>query len=232
MLLLSVLLVELVLLSIQKSQAFFTDTALSTANSFTAANEFPTSVPPSSTPTLTDTPTPSLTPTPTSSPTPTPTPNILINELSSAGSSSQNEWIEIFNRTGSSIDVSGWKIADATSFDSIPSVSPIPANGYGVIITDESTVLGLIPSSAITIQLQSSDIGSGLNNTGDAVYLRNSTNFEVDSMSYGNNSTIFSGIPTPGVGQSLIRDPNGTDSDTSSDWKLDSSPSIGEANSL
>src|SRR3989338_5764635 len=117
MLLLSVLLVELVLLSIQKSQAFFTDTALSTANSFTAASEFPTSVPPSSTPTITDTPTPSLTQTPTSSPTPTPTigfGNVVVNELNWGGNSveggSNDEWIELRNMTNNTIFVEGWQI--------------------------------------------------------------------------------------------------------------------------
>src|SRR3989338_2047106 len=220
--LLSVLLVELMLLSIQNSQAQFADTAMSSGNTFTASNEFPVSV------TLTTTATSSPTATPTI--TLTPTPEIVINEISSKGDSNL-EWIELFNKSNYELNITGWKIVDGAESDDIPSVSPIPAGGYGVIIGNGSLVSG-IPLTAITITIADGTIGMGLNESGDVIFLRNSINTEIDSMSYGNNSTIFSGIPTPGVGQSLIRDPNGTDSDTASDWKLDLSPSIGEANSL
>src|SRR3990167_3230771 len=102
--LLSVLLVELMLLSIQNSQAQFADTAMSSGNTFTASAEFPVSVTltttATSTPTstLTLTPTPTMTPTITSGPSPTITPYILINEIFDHADNN-DEWVEIFNNT-------------------------------------------------------------------------------------------------------------------------------------
>ena len=112
----------------------------------------------------------------------------------------------------------------------MPTVTPIPAGGYAVIIGSTSTVSG-IPSSAITIQLTNATIGSGLNNGGDAVFLKNPTSTTIDSMSYGDNTTIFPTPPTtPGSDQSVARIPNGTDTNSASDWALDTSPTIGEVN--
>ena len=235
--LLSVLLVELMLLSIQNTQALFADTAISFGNTFTASNEFPVSVTltttATSTPTstLTLTPTPTVTPTITSGPSPTITPYILINEMFDHADNN-DEWVEIFNNTSGEIDLSGWKISDALSEDIIPSTAPIPPGGYGGIVTNPTDVSG-IPSSATVVSLSGSTIGSELNGDGDAVYLKNISNEIVDSMSYGNNSDVFSATAIdPSAGQSIARIPNGLDTDTSSDWQLDSSPSIGEANSL
>lgn len=201
-----VLLIEASLLYIQSSSAYFSDSAVSSANTFTASTEFAVA-------------------------SPTPTPQIVINEVASGGNN-DSEWIELYNRSDSEVDVSNWKIADDEGSDDLPSVSPIPAGGFGVIKTSDSSLV--VPVSAISIVLTATTIGgSGLNANGEPIYLRNASNFEVDSMSYGDNSSIFPTPPgAPTSSQSLIRDPNGIDTDTASDWKLDSSPSIGIANSL
>src|SRR3989344_108622 len=96
LLLLSILLVELVLLSIQKSQAFFTDSAVSSLNTFTASAEFPVSVTLTTTATSTPTSTPTLTL--------TPTPELVINEISSKGESNV-EWIELFNKSNNELNI-------------------------------------------------------------------------------------------------------------------------------
>ena len=205
-----VLLIEFSLLYIQSTHAFFSDSSLTVNNTFTTSNEF-------------------VSPTPSSSPSPTPTPEVLLNEVSPDGSSSI-EWIELFNRSDHEIDVSNWKITDGLGIDNLPATTPIPAGGYGVIISSSSTVT--VPVSAITVSLGSAIGDGGLLDTGEPIILRNASNLEIDSMSYGNNTTVFSSINAPSTGQSIIRDPNGTDTDTVLDWKLDTSPSIGSANSL
>jgi hypothetical protein len=58
-----------------------------------------------------------------------------------------------------------------------------------------------------------------LNNTGDRLQLLNPDGVEVDSMSWDNDST-FLDPPATDVsdGHSLERDPDGTDTDTASDF--------------
>jgi predicted ribosomally synthesized peptide with SipW-like signal peptide len=194
------------------TNAFFTDSATSTTNVFGAATAFPTATPSA---TITSTPG-----------------NIVINEVSSDGITSA-EWVEIYNGSTNPIDVSGWKISDKNAFDTaqddtFPTVSPIPVGGYGVIITNNTNVSG-IPVSAIIITING-NIGSGLNDTGDAVIIKNATNTIIDAMSYGSETSIFTFPTTANSGQSLRRNPNGVDTNTAADWILDTSPTIGSIN--
>jgi hypothetical protein len=61
-----------------------------------------------------------------------------------------------------------------------------------------------------------SPIGSGLANTGDALLLKSGDGI-IDAMSYGSDSSIFD-LPAADAGKSLSRNPNGKDTNTSSDW--------------
>jgi hypothetical protein len=62
--------------------------------------------------------------------------DVVINELAWGGSTSSvnDEWIELYNTTGSSIDLAGWTIDGAVSGGALTIVSgTIPANGYFLI---------------------------------------------------------------------------------------------------
>lgn len=212
-LLLALFLVTMGIFSYRITMGFFSDTETSTNNVFTAAAAFPT---------------------------PTPTPcvstvdHIVMNEISSDGAA-KKEWVELFNPTCNSIDVSGWRIADKIANnngqdDTFPTVSSIPPNGFAVVVTNNTEVIG-IPVSAITITLTSANIGSGLNDGGDEVYIKNGSNTVIDKMSYGDETAVFpSPPPAPTASQSLARSPNGVDTDTAADWAIDSTPSIGVSN--
>ncbi len=184
------------------SGSFFTDTATSTGNSFTAWI-----------------------------PTPPPLLHLVINEVSPTGRD-KNEWVELFNPTNSSINISGWKIADALTDDTFPATtSAIPANGFAVLIGNNSNVSG-IPPSALKITLTNATIGSGLNDSGDTVTLKNPADSVIDQMSYGNASpSAFPSPPAaPNSGKTVSRHPNGVDTDTSSNWLTNTSPTLGTAN--
>lgn len=192
----------LTFLSFRLAGAFFSDTANSTTNTFAAAAEFPTA-------------------------TPTPA-QVVINEVFQTGNAS-GEWVELYNTTDSPIDVSGWSIADNEEPDPFPSVSPIPANGYAVVIPDESTVS--VPGTAITIQLSDTEIGGSLAQAGDKAVLMDSSATTVDAMSWGTNTDAFpTPVPSPAAGQSMARIPNGTDTGTAADWTADETPSLGVSN--
>ncbi len=202
--------------------AFYGDTETFSGNVLQAAAVFPTiSIATDATPTGTQ-------PTPTGQTLPTGS-GLVINEVSPVGTAAA-EWIELFNPTGSSIDVSGWTIADGNNSDIIPSTPVIPSGGYAVIITSTSIVNG-IPGSAVIIQLDNSQIGSGLNDTGDFVEIRNLSNASIDNISYGNNTTAFSSPPSiPGGGNTLSRSPNGIDTNLSADWINTSASTLGISN--
>ena len=194
------LVIGLSLVSYKLTYGFFSDSANSLANTFAAASVFPT---------------------------PTPSGSLLINEVFVAGNSNE-EWVEIFNNTLSSIDISGWSIADNTSSDPIPSSTPIPAGGYAVIVSNDSIVS--VPLSVIKIQLGSA-IGNGFAVGGDNVSLTNPSAVVVDSMNWGSNTDFFSpSISGLVSGSSMARNPNGVDTNTAADWIIDSTPTIGVAN--
>ncbi|KKU98147.1 MAG: hypothetical protein UY28_C0007G0036, partial [Candidatus Amesbacteria bacterium GW2011_GWB1_48_13] len=187
------------------SFSYFSDSAVSDGNVFAASAEFPTQ-----TPTF---------------------PGLVINEVASAAPGN-DEWIEIFNPTGSSVNISGWKISDNTEEDIIPTTSPIPSGGYGVVMSDDGNS-SLIPASAVSVILSDSTVGGNLANGGDKVVLKSPDGTTIDQMNYGSDTSIFNPAPDdPSATESLSRIPNGTDTDTAADWQIDSSPTIGTENSL
>jgi predicted ribosomally synthesized peptide with SipW-like signal peptide len=205
----TILLLLLNLLGIQTTYSYFSNSATSSNNVFAAAAAFPT---------------PSNTPSPTLSPGST---SIVINEVSS---STTDEWVELYNKSLVTIDVSGWKISDNNALDIFPSSSPIPAGGYAIVRGTASNPTG-IPGSAIIITLSDSQIGNGLNNSGDRLQLKNSSDTIIDQVNYGSDTLIFNPAPSaPNSTQSLARMPNGTDTDTSTNWQIDNTPSIGVTN--
>ncbi len=85
-------------------------------------------------------PTPAPTPTPT--PTPTPPPgDVVISQVYGGGGNSmatlKNDFIELFNRSGSAVDVSGWSVqyasASGTSWQSTALSGSIPPGGFYLV---------------------------------------------------------------------------------------------------
>ncbi|MDP3941880.1 MAG: lamin tail domain-containing protein [bacterium] len=190
------------LLFVQITQAFFSDTASSLSNTFAAAAEFP----------------------------PLTSAALKINEFSSHGGASI-EWVELINPTGSSVDVSGWSIEDNNLSDVFPTVSPIPPGGFAVVVPNSSSLS--VPGSAVKITLGTGNIGNGLADDGDRIILKDASATEIDKVSYGDDTFIFpTPVPAPGASQSAARIPNGFDTDSASDWQIDSTPTVGTTNSL
>ena len=113
-----------------------------------------------------------------------------INEAYSRGTAADPDWIEIYNTGISSIDISGYKIYDSGGQTGskpkkeFPSGTIIPANGFFVIVTDDTT-----------------DSGFGLSSGGEWVWLENNNGVVIDSVS----------IPTLGVDTSYGRKPDGSE---------------------
>lgn len=144
---------------------------------------------------------------------------------------SAHEWVELYNDSNSPIDVSGWTIGDAASPDAdvLPALSVIPANGFLLIVASSTTAgfwADTIPAGIPIVNLGGS-IGSGMNQDGDAVYLKN-TGVTVDALSYGSNVDVFNpAAPDVADGHSLRRDGLTSDTNSADDFEDRESPTPG-----
>ncbi len=133
---------------------------------------------PTATPTASPTPTPTPTTSPTPSPTPTPVPFIAINEFLPAPAGTvdwdgdgkatyRDEWIELYNPNGVSVDLGGWWLDDGPGGSRawrVPPGTVIAARGFRVFFRRET--------------------GLALNNGGDMVRLLAPDGRLVDVVSY------------------------------------------------
>ncbi len=196
---------------------------------------------PSPVPTVTPAPTPTSFPTYTPSPTGTPTPqpiltpanegDVLINEVQydppQSGADYSFEWIEILNCTEHSIDLSGWKIADNYSVDSISSLI-LPAGRYAIIAASADFYTDFPGFNGIIAFIEDGKIGNGLGNDGDRLTLTDPTGKIIDALSYGSDTAIMlpscQDVPE---GHSLERQPAGKDTGEASDFIDNEAPSPG-----
>ncbi len=132
------------------------------------------------------------------------TDNIVINEFV-ANPSSGDDWVELYNPTGSDISLDGWTLNDSSSeIESLSGV--INASGYRVF-----------------------EVGSRLNQNDDTITLLNGATI-VDEVTYGSQTD---NAPVPDTGESAGRFPNGKDTDVDADdFQTFGSPTPGTANAV
>lgn len=220
-----VVLIPLVIsgLFIQNSHAFFSDTETSVNNIFTADTCFGSGD------------------------------HVVINEVfydvgsnhDGQGSENNWEWVELFNPTASTMDLTGWSLGTIGgggtfgTFSGTPSLAPC---GFAIVspstsaeLEDQTNDGGRwdIPDATIFITLSDFIGGNGLNNGGDNVVLRDNASTEIDKMSYGSDKTGFSSGCTPtacpsvATDHSLEREPDGFDTDSASDFVDRATPTPG-----
>jgi len=99
--------------------------------------------------------------------------DVVINEIAWAGSadSSSDEWIELYNNTNATIDITNWLIEDDSGASTYPLHGSIPANGYFLLENRESS------TSIAADELHS----LSLSNAGDSLVLKDSSGAIVDS---------------------------------------------------
>jgi len=146
------------------------------------------------------------------------------------GTEPDGEWIEIFNPTGSSVALSGWKLNDnSSSQDIIPNLTLSPGQ-FLVVAAKESAFRSLYPAFSGNLVSLENAIGNGLSNTGDRVILFDDRGNPADAVSYGSDTFAFApACPRVSEGQSLARVPSAQDTNTATDWVAQAAPSPGEA---
>lgn len=131
-------------------------------------------------------------------------PSILMNEIYSRGVPADPDWIEIYNNSDITVDISGYKIYDSGGQSGtkpkmlFPAGSIIPPRGYLVIVTDVG-----------------GETGFGLSSAGEEVWFENASGSLIDNVT-------FSAME---VTQSYGRYPDG-----SANWQLLPTITKGAAN--
>ena len=114
-------------------------------------------------------------------------------------------WVELHNKSGVAVDVSGWRLRDGVSFN-FPPASSIPAGGFVVIANDKVAFDASHPGVVAAGQFS-----GGLSNAGERVTLRDALGNVVDDVDFRTRR------PWPqfadGGGSSLeLRDPSADNS--------------------
>ena len=145
-----------------------------------------------------------------------------------AGTEPDGEWIELFNPTGETVDLSGWTLRDnSTRQNPLPALI-LGAGEYAVIATKRVAFQANYPGFAGNLVSLEQAIGNGLANGGDRVTLKDTSGANVDALSYGTDTTYFN-VQRPGnlEGHSLARVPPDVDTDTAADWSDQYPPNPG-----
>jgi len=115
------------------------------------------------------------------------------------------EWIEIYNPTNKSVNLSGWSLTDNSekdfligNFENGNGTLKLPSLGYA-IITDYGTKIynnNFSYNNTVKLFVDDSAIGNGLGNSGDKLILKNEKNVTIDSVEWIKNYTDVQGLPT------------------------------------
>ena len=90
----------------------------------------------------------------------------------------KEEWIELYNRSSQTIDLTGWRLSDAVDY-AFPSGTKIPANGYLVVARDAGTLRTKYPGITIL-----GDYDGGLSDSSDQIRLLDARHNPADVVRY------------------------------------------------
>ncbi|MEM0466727.1 MAG: phospholipase D-like domain-containing protein [Candidatus Thermoplasmatota archaeon] len=170
-------------------------------------------------------------------------PCILINEVMYNPIYDDNyyEWVELYNPTNQSINISGWTITDNYSEDLLEGdrdhgngTTIIPPNGYA-LITDHGTMFYencTTPDNTVRLYVHDNSIGNGLSNTKDKLILKNQQRIIIDAIEWGEDYPDIPGTPFHLIDEnhSLSRYHLQHTNDTSIDFYDELNPTPGSQN--
>jgi len=111
---------------------------------------------------------------------------VIINEVMAEPSITAEEWVELYSDVD--IELIDWIIADGNSNDTFS--LNISAGSYGLIIDNALSCSSFSISNESCIEIP--NIGNGLNNDGDEVYLYDNNSILIDSFDYDSSTSNIS----------------------------------------
>lgn len=135
---------------------------------------------------------------------PFPQSTVIINEISVAPSEGACEWLELYNRDSSAVDLSGWYFADKPTASGARNVFRLSQRNFILhprsfaVIAAESSFFDVYPSlrnSSHTVFILNSPAGFSFNNDSDAITLYDHTGKMIDSIVYSATWVISKSIP-------------------------------------
>ncbi|HWI61529.1 MAG TPA: lamin tail domain-containing protein [Symbiobacteriaceae bacterium] len=139
---------------------------------------------------------------------------LLINEVyyDTPGDDNVEEWVELYNGTGSAINLSGYKLVDNAGTYTFGTVS-IAAGGYLVVAKNTT---GFFNMHGFNPDVSGLTLAFG--NTGDQLTLRNASNADVDFVAWENYATGWS--LNAATGQTIYRKDKLVDTNAAADWMV------------
>lgn len=140
------------------------------------------------------------------------------------GADPANEWVELYNATGATVNLSGWRLVWGGATTTLPAASV----GAGQLIifspATSTRTFWNIPTSVEVVHAST----TGNMTANGTVRLINPAGLVVDAVSWGSDTSAFSpAAPALRVGHSLVRTTVLTDNDAARDWSDRSEPSPG-----
>ncbi len=123
------------------------------------------------------------------------------------------DWVEIYNNSDSSLDVSGWLLADVGSGFTIPQGRIIPARSYLVLCRDLAAFQALFPNVSNAI----GNLDFGFSGSGERLQLYDASLALIDEVEY-NNQPAWP-IPPTGLGPTLELYQPGLDNANPRNWR-------------
>ncbi|MCB0746449.1 MAG: CotH kinase family protein [Ignavibacteriae bacterium] len=110
--------------------------------------------------------------------------DIVINEINynSSNNFDTGDWVELYNKTDASIDISGWYFSDSDDNHKFifPSETIVNSKEYLVLVENDSAFTNRFPE----VNNYLADLGFGFNGAGELLRLFNQENQIVDSLTY------------------------------------------------
>ena len=142
---------------------------------------------------------------------------VVINEINynSSNDFDSEDWIELYNRSGQSIDISGWVFMDENRTPSfVFSQGTILQNDSYLVVCRDLTKFQSVYSEAINL---TGTMNSGLSGSGEVIFLYDLSGRLVDSLTYDDNSPWP--VAADGGGSSLELENPVFDNSVATNWR-------------
>ncbi len=140
--------------------------------------------------------------------------------LAGSNVGADQQWVELYNRSGQAYRMHGWALRTSAGRHAIPDTL-VPGNAFVILVWDAAqfhAAFGQVPAGVVELDAGQAS-SAGLNSGGDFVQLLDHAGNVVSRLSFGHDASELN-PPAPGVpaGHTLERNPVGRDTGKAGDF--------------